>query len=446
MSAAAPGASLTSSHVRLAVVRCLLAVAGGESLSVALPVAQAALNSADRGLAQALANTTLRQAGAWRWLLERLLARPLKTKEAGRLEAVLGSALSELRQFSSAPHAVVHAAVSNARAVGLESAAGMVNAVLRRYLREREVLEAALGAQALAPASHPDWLRRRLQLAYGAQAEAICVANLTQAPMWLRVHPRAGTAGDYARRLPLPAQDVPGLLQALRLEAAMDIAALPGFAEGACSVQDLAAQHCAWLLAPRSGERVLDACAAPGGKTAHLLERGADGVLAIDSDSRRLDKVRMTLQRLRLQAEVRAADAAQPQSWWDGQAFDAILLDAPCSATGVIRRHPDILTLRRESDVGALAATQSALLAALWPLLKPGGRLLYATCSLLPDENEAVVTAFLAQHADARERPWVSPVPEAFSEPRAVGRLNLPGAAHADGFYIALLEKAGPVA
>lgn len=444
MNATASGTSAASINVRLAVARCLLAVAGGDSLSAALPVAQATLHPADRALAQALVYTTLRQTGIWRWLLGKLLARPLKSKEAGRLEAVLGSALSELRNLSSPPHAVVHGAVSNARALGLESAAGMVNAVLRRYLRERTALEAALSAQILAPASHPDWLRKRLQLAYGAQAQAICTANLTPAPMWLRVHPRAGTAHDYAQRLPGETRRVPGLEQALRLEAAMDVAALPGFAEGACSVQDLAAQHCAWLLAAQGGERVLDACAAPGGKTAHLLESGADSVLAIDSDSRRLDKVRTTLQRLCIQAEVQAADAARPQSWWDGQQFDAILLDAPCSATGVIRRHPDILTLRRESDIGALSATQSALLAALWPLLKPGGRLLYATCSLLPDENEGVVTAFLSQHADACERTWTSPVPEAFSVMRAAGRLNLPGAAGADGFYIALLVKAQP--
>lgn len=427
---------------RLAAARCLVAVAAGQSLSTALPEASAALAAPDRSLAQALVYATLRQVGTWRWLLGELLDKPLKPKELTRLEAVLGCALTELRNLSAPAHAVVHAAVASTRALGLDSAAGLVNAVLRRWLRESAALEVRLAALPLARMSHPDWLISRLRSAFGARLDAVCAGNVTQAPMWLRIHPRSGTAAHYAVQLPVAAHNVPGMPQALRLDQPLEVHALPGFAAGSCSVQDLAAQHCAWLLAVQPGESVLDACAAPGGKTAHLLEAGATRVLALDQDERRLDKVRETLKRLHLEGRVRSADATRPQTWWDGEAFDAILLDAPCSATGVIRRHPDILALRRDADIAALSVVQTTLLESLWPLLRPGGRMLYATCSLLPEENDLVVSRFLAAHPDAQERQWQSPVPGAFAEVRPHGRLNLPGAAAADGFYLALLVKA----
>jgi 16S rRNA (cytosine967-C5)-methyltransferase len=293
--------------------------------------------------------------------------------------------------------------------------------------------------------SHPDWLVQRLRADWPEQADAILAANNLPAPLWLRANPRQGSAAALAAALheagmPADCPDtVPG---AVRLETPVPVARLPGWDHGAMSVQDGAAQLAVLALAPRPGERLLDACAAPGGKAAQLAEHLGEGeLLAVDVDRRRLEKVGELLRRLRLDApnvEIKVADAGQPHDWWDGRLFDAILLDAPCSATGIIRRQPDIKWHRRDTDIAVLAATQRELLDALWPLLRPGGRLVYATCSVLREENQAQVVSFLERHPDAS----AAALPATFGHESGPGRQRLPGEDGMDGFFYARLEKA----
>lgn len=427
--------------VRVLVAHTLEAVYAGQSLSQRLGPQLAGLAPAERGFAQALIYATLRQTASGHALLARLLDKPL-ARGASRLTALLLAALTELRGFATPAYAAVDAAVEAVRLLGQPGASGLVNAVLRRFLREREALLAEVAADADVSSEHPAWLLKRIRVAWPAQAEAILAANRSQGPMWLRVAP-AAQAGYLARLEAAGLRAVAGPLPgAVCLEQPVDAQALPGFAAGEISVQDLAAQVCAHVLAPRAGERILDACAAPGGKTAHLLERAPQAsVLAVDHDRGRLIKVEDTLRRLRLEAELRCADVGAVKQWWDGERFDAILLDAPCSSTGVIRRHPDILWLRRDSDIAGLVATQRRLLQALWPLLKPGGRLLYATCSVLPEENQQVVSAFLSSHRDAVELDLPSLPTGLFAHSQRAGRTHLPGELQADGFYLALLGK-----
>jgi 16S rRNA (cytosine967-C5)-methyltransferase len=288
--------------------------------------------------------------------------------------------------------------------------AAFVNACLRRFLRERAALEAALEGDVEARWNHPRWWIERLQRDHPEHWQAILTASNLPGPMTLRVNRRLTSRAQYQQALHgagLAAQPVgeDGLL----LQAPQPVERLPGFSAGLCSVQDAAAQLAApLLLAGRdwpAGARVLDACAAPGGKTAHLLELADLDLLALDVDPRRCERITDTLQRLHLRARVLAGDAAQPDRWWDGQPFDAILLDAPCTASGIVRRHPDVRWLRRESDVAQLAAVQRLLLEALWPLLKPGGRLVYATCSVFRAEGSAQLASFLERHTDAASEP-----------------------------------------
>jgi 16S rRNA (cytosine967-C5)-methyltransferase len=320
-------------------------------------------------------------------------------------------------------------------------AKGLVNAVLRRAQRERDQSAAVLSEA--AQWSHPGWLLQRLQSAWPEEWQAICAANNQAAPMTLRINRRRAARDAYQEML--AARDSVAEFTAyspdgLRLERPLPVTALPGFSDGWVSVQDEAAQLAALLLAPQPGERVLDACAAPGGKTAHLLEvqPELDGLLALDQSAERLVRCSDTLRRLGLRADCQVGDAAQPEHWWDGRPFDRILIDAPCSATGVIRRHPDIKLLRRPDDIDRLRAQQQDILEALWPLLRPGGRLLYATCSVLPEENTQQVRDFLQRHPDARERAIAAP----WGRPQQAGRQILPGEAGMDGFYFACVEKA----
>ena len=289
----------------------------------------------------------------------------------------------------------------------------------------------------MAPAirdAHPAWLVQRLQSAYADHWQAILQANNQQAPMTLRVNLRHGSTADYLAQLQatgIAAQAHPSVASAVVLDTPVAVERLPGWASGAVSVQDAAAQLAASLLDAQPGERVLDACAAPGGKAAHILEQADVTLWALDNVAARLDLLRDSFTRLALPAaQLRCADAACPEDWWDGQPFDRILLDAPCTATGVIRRHPDIKQLRREHDVAALAAQQARLLDALWPLVKPGGRLLYATCSLLPEENTLQLQQFCTRHADAQ---WQS-------DQAGSGQI-LPGEQDMDGFFYAVLDK-----
>lgn len=433
------------------------AVAGvraGRSLTEAL----AAVPAAARPGTQALAFRVLRGLGRAQALLRALVAKP----PPRRVEALLLTALALAGDGAGtplapyAPHTLVDQAVEAAKH-RTRAQAGFVNAVLRRFLRERETLVAAALSDPVARWNHPHWWLERLQHDWPGQWPALVNAANVQAPMTLRVNRRRGNAADYLQRLAeagiaARAVTLPGLPADAAIELAQPCAvqALPGFHDGAVSVQDLAAQQAAPLLvggtdgrpALPAGARVLDACAAPGGKSAHLLELADLDLLALDVDPKRLVKVQETLQRLGLGAELRTADAGAPATWWDGRRFDAILLDAPCTASGIVRRHPDVRWLRRPGDIAALARTQARLLTALWPLLEPGGRLLYATCSLFRAEGEQQIDAFLQRAPDACLRP---------SQGRLLGVPDNPTGGpepapppETDAFYYAMLDKRLP--
>ncbi len=381
---------------------------------------------------------------AW---LDGLLSKPLRRREA-LVRSLLLSGLHQLDAMRIAPHAVVAESVSACKVLGQHRASGLVNAVLRRFQRERDRLHAALEQEGVSPElryAHPAWLANAIRRSWPDEWPQILEANNAHPPFWVRLNERRLDRAAFEAALAASAgaavaEAAPGISGALRLDKPVDVHDLPGFAAGHVSVQDAAAQFAAPLLDARAGHRVLDACAAPGGKTGHILER-ADGIelVALDSDERRLERVSATAKRLGVTCDVRHGRAEQPGGWWDGRPFDRILLDAPCSATGVIRRHPDIKVLRRADDVERLAAGQLAICKALWPLLSPGGRLVYATCSILKEENVAVVQQFLDTHEDAAAR-WPDHVP-ALGRPAGFGRQVLPGEAGLDGFFYACIEK-----
>jgi 16S rRNA (cytosine967-C5)-methyltransferase len=425
--------------VRVCAARVLDAVMHrGRSLKTELAQALPDLpDPRDRALVEAICFAALRQRARADAALAAWMPRPLPRRDAP-LRALLHAGLAQLDPLALPAHAALAATVDAARALDRPHQAGLVNALLRRAQRE--------GLPAAAPGdAWPQWLRARVREDWPGQAEAIFAASTQQAPTWLRVNRRRTTRDDYAARLReagIEAQRVEGLPDALRVDAPVAPTTLPGFAEGDVSVQDGAAQCVADALAPPPGARVLDACAAPGGKSAHLLERDpALRLTAIDVDARRLRRVAETHARLGVGegARLLAADAAEPKAWWDGEPFDAVLVDAPCSATGIVRRQPDVLLHRRPSDVDALVALQSRLLEALWPLLAPGGRLVYATCSILRVENEAQVAAFLARTPDASAQA----LDTTFGHASGAGRQRLPGEDGMDGFFYAALVKAG---
>lgn len=365
-----------------------------------------------------------------------------------RLRALLVSAVHQLEYSQHAPATTVAAAVDAARLLGLERAAGLINAVLRRYLRERGARLAAVDRDLGARTAHPDWLVTALKAAWPDEVESILVANNAHPPLCLRVDTGRVRISEYLQELSdasLCGEPVPGIETAVTLNKALPLSELPGFAAGRVSVQDSSAQLAALLLDPQPGERVLDACAAPGGKTGALLERagGEIELTAIDSDGERLGRIADNLKRLGRAARLVHADLGADPGWWDGKLFDAILLDAPCSGTGVIRRHPDIKLLRRASDIAGFAARQLGLLRACWPLLRRGGRLLYVTCSVLPAENSEVVAALVAGQAGVGERALSGA--EARCPPLQRCRYGwqmLPGAG-GDGFYYACLSQEG---
>ncbi len=393
----------------------------------------------DRALVEAICFCALRIRHRGDAALAAWMPKPLEKRDAP-LRALLLAGFAQL-DLQLPAHAAVDATVEAARARGRAHQAGLVNALLRRAQRDglpegdwRDLW--------------PSWLRGQLKRDWPEEVDAIVAASASQAPTWLRVNRLHGTREAYGDRLHaagIEAVAVDDLADALRIEATLPVASLPGFAEGDVSVQDGAAQQVADVLAPpagapASGGRVLDACAAPGGKAAHLLERDPSlRVVALDIDERRMQRVRRNFDRLGVGANacLHVADAADAAAWWDGEPFDAILLDAPCSATGIVRRQPDVLLHRRESDLIALAALQARLLDALWPLLKPGGVLAYATCSILKAENERQVDAFLARTADA----VAEPLGEDFGRASGAGRQRLPGEAGMDGFFHARLRK-----
>jgi len=394
-----------------------------------------------RALARELAYGTLRWYHRLDTLLGYLLARPLKARDRD-IHALLLVGLYQLLILDMAAHAAVSETVEAVRALGKDWARGLVNGVLRNAQRQRQALLERADAQPVARWSHPQWWLEQVRRDWPGDWQAILEANNQRPPMTLRVNLRHGDRDSYQARLSaagLDARPLPCSATALELAAPEAVDRLPGFADGDASVQDGAAQLCAPLLELADGQRVLDACAAPGGKTGHILESAAriDEVVAIDSDPRRLQKVRDNLQRLRLTATCLAADAGDPQAWWDGRCFERILLDAPCSASGVVRRHPDIKLLRRAGDLPELARQQQRLLEALWPLLGSGGILLYVTCSVFRQENSGVVQAFLAAQPDAR----LLPIDVPWGRPVDGGRQLLPGEHGMDGFYFARLVK-----
>ncbi len=390
---------------------------------------------------QALSFEVMRRLGSARAVLPRLAARAPAREVAALLHAAIALLWPRTRALY-APHTLVDQAVRAARARS-PAAAAFVNAVLRRFLRERDALVAFAAGTPEGAFDHPAWWVKRLREDWPAQWRSLLDAANAHPPMTLRVNARRGDAAGYAARLAAAGHAATVLgTHALALHAPLPVAALPGFADGDVSVQDLAAQRAAPLLIGAgwpARARVLDACAAPGGKTAHLLELADLDVLALDIDEARLSRVRDTLDRLHLCATLRAADARAPAAWWDGRPFDAILLDAPCSASGIVRRHPDIRWLRRPADIAALARQQAALLDALWPLLAPGGRLLYATCSLFRAEGQAQIDAFLQRLGPGQAR----------LDPASPGHLTGlpdndplgPQPLSADGFFYALLHK-----
>ncbi|MFD0738790.1 16S rRNA (cytosine(967)-C(5))-methyltransferase RsmB [Lysobacter koreensis] len=407
-------------------------------LAVALPPL---LDPRDRALVEAICFAVLRQPQRFQAALDSFLARPLPKRDA-KVRALLLAGFAQLDPLGLPAHAAVAATVEAARMLGHEHQAGLVNALLRRAQRE--------GLPAGDPHAHwPQWLRAQLQADWGDEAEAVLAASAIAPPMWLRVNARRGSRDDYRIRLQeagIEAVVDPALANALRLDTPQPVAALPDFEAGAVSVQDASAQLVADALALKGGARVLDACAAPGGKAAHLLERDPElQLVAVEIDAARLRRMRTGFARLGLAGRGRllAADATALPTWWDGVPFDAVLLDAPCSATGIVRRQPDVLLHRRESDLAALTALQARLLDALWATLAPGGTLLYATCSILKAENDAQVAAFLARTADAAIEPLDARFGRAVSVGgQPAGHQRLPGEGGGDGFFYARLRKA----
>lgn len=386
--------------------------------------------------------------GACRWfhqldaILETLVRKPFKAKDTDiRALALIG--LYQLIHLQTPPHAAVSETVNASHELGKRWAAGLLNALLRRFLREQPSIMARMEPNPTTRWSLPVWLIDRIQLDWPEQASGIFEAGNQRPPMMLRVNQRQYSREAYLLALKesgLAATAIPFTAYGIQLAAPCSVQKLPGFDEGVVSVQDGAAQIATELLDLQPHLRVLDACAAPGGKTAHMLEAvpGLETLVAVEVQTDRCDTLRQNLARLKLQADVVCGDARQPQHWHSGGLFDRILIDAPCSATGVIRRHPDIKLLRKESDISAIANQQRQLLDALWPLLTPGGLLLYTTCSLLKCENEQQMDAFLTRHRDARE----SPIETDWGIACSVGRQRFPGDQSMDGFYYARLLKA----
>jgi len=427
---------------RLAAARALAAVLSGKaSLNSSLPAQLDKVDERDRGLTQDLAFGTARWQPRLDLLAAQLLQKPFKAADAD-VQALLLVGLYQLFYTRIPAHAAIGETVGCADKLKKPWAKGLLNAVLRRAQREGEELLAGMERDPVVRTAHPRWLQKALKAFWPEQWEAICAANNAHPPMILRVNRRHHSRDAYLALLAeagIGASACQYSRDGVVLAEACDVRGLPGFAEGWVSVQDEAAQLSADLLELAPGQRVLDACCAPGGKTCHLLEAeaGLAHMVAIDLEAKRLTRVRENLDRLQLDAELIACDARDTASWWDGKPFQRILLDAPCSATGVIRRHPDIKLARQADDIPALATLQGELLDALWPTLEVGGMLLYATCSTLPTENTEVIKAFLARTPGARELDLATEA--GLRQPH--GRQLLAQEGGHDGFYYAKLIK-----
>lgn len=422
----------------LAATACYQVVDQGKSLSEVLHKAQQELDSPlDKALLQEICFGVMRYLPQLETVCQKLMDKPL-VKHLRPLQFLIYVGLYQLKFLRVPDHAAIGETVEAARELKGQSLTGLINAVLRSVQRKPEVFDfqdSPLPVQY----NHPGWIITQLQQAYPDNWQQILDENQQKAPLWLRVNQLRTTPDAYLAALAAEgiaaSQPFAYLPCALLLEQASDVTLLPGYADGWFSVQDAAAQHAAYFLGARNKDSVLDACCAPGGKTCHILELAPEAdVLALDKDPRRLDRVYDNLDRLGLDARVMAADAADPDDWAGFQTFDRILLDVPCSATGVIRRHPDIRWLRKKTDIAPLVELQQDILRKIWPLLKPDAELLYATCSVLPEENLQQIQAFLADHADAKL------IPLADSHPQLHWQI-LPGQQQMDGFFYAKLRK-----
>ncbi|CAH9059915.1 Ribosomal RNA small subunit methyltransferase B [Pseudoalteromonas sp. CIP111854] len=408
----------------------------GQSLSAQLPYAAQKLSPKDKALLQQICYGVLRYLPTLEHYCQQLLDQPLKGKRRV-FQFLLYVGMYQLQYMRTPEHAAVAETVNALQSMRAPGLKGLVNAILRTFQRQFSELQESAARVSVCQYNHPGWFMKKLQAAYPEHWQDILAANQEQAPMWLRVNRAHYSVNEYSELL-----DDAGIEHSLEprfedgivLDKPCDVYSLPGFREGACSVQDAAAQLAARYLDPQDNERILDACAAPGGKTCHILELAKANVDALDADSERLLRVEDNLQRLELKANCIHADASTPNEWWDGQAYDRILLDVPCSATGVIRRHPDIKWLRRNSDIDDLAVLQKKILENIWPLLKPGGTLIYATCSVLPAENSEQVANFLDCTTDAIHQPL-----HESDTPTTPGLQLLPGLS--DGFYYAKITK-----
>ncbi|MCG9750577.1 16S rRNA (cytosine(967)-C(5))-methyltransferase RsmB [Vibrio brasiliensis] len=423
-------------NVRAAAANVLFQVVDkGHSLSNALPAAQQTIKPRDHALLQEICYGALRYLPRLESIANELMDKPLKGKQRVFHHLILVG-IYQLSFMRIPAHAAVGETVEGTKTLKGPRLRGLINAVLRNYQRNQEELDAMAVSHNAGKYGHPGWLLKLLQESYPQQWQEIVEANNSKAPMWLRVNHQHHSRDEYLELL--KNENIDNTIHseaedAVKLAAPCDVTKLPGFEKGWVSVQDAAAQLSINYLTPQDGELILDCCAAPGGKTAHILERtqGSE-VVAIDCDDTRLKRVHDNLQRLNLKAKVICGDARNPQDWWQGEQFDRILLDAPCSATGVIRRHPDIKWLRRADDIAALAELQREILDAMWQQLKPGGTLVYATCSITPQENKEQVKAFLARTSDAQLQG---------SDVDNPGRQILPGEEDMDGFYYAILTK-----
>lgn len=385
--------------------------------------------------------------GTCRWyfqldaFLRQLISKPLKTKDLD-IQCLLLIGIYQLHYLRVPDYAVVNETVTAALALKKPWAKGLINAVLRQFLRTHSELELQISENESAFYAHPAWMIKRLKKAWPNQWQEVLAANNQHPPMTLRVNRQKASRADYLQMLQNEGISArPGTLAdtAIYLDTPAPVLKLPGFPEGLLSIQDEASQLIPGLLALTPELNVLDACAAPGGKTCHILESEHAPVrlLAIDNEEQRLNRVRENLQRLTLNAELLTADATESQLWWDGIYFDRILLDAPCSATGIIRRQPDIKVLRRATDIPRLVALQDSLLESLWLCLKPGGMLLYSTCSVLPEENTEVIARFISRHDDAKHEA----IEAEWGVECGLGRQLLPANDSTDGFYFARLTK-----
>ena len=427
----------------IALKMCLTVIEKGRSLSQALPEGLAQFSDRrERNFTQNLVLGTLRWQVRLEAIRDQLVKKKLKAKDEDINQLIL-LGLYQILYMETPEHAAVSETVGVLPKLKKPWAKGLVNGILRNFLRDKEAICTEVDLKPAYRYAHPQWMVRVLRKAYPDDWEAVLAANNEIAPLTLRVNTLQQTRENFLEKLRQAEIKVvphPVAPQGIVVQQSVDVASLPTYEEGGFSVQDPAAQQAAILLKPLSEGRILDACAAPGGKTTHLLECSDNKaqVFALEKEPERLDRLAENLYRLGLEADYQVGDASQPEEWWDGESFDKILLDAPCSATGIIRRHPDIKWHRTEEDIEELVCIQSAILKALWPLLKSGGRLLYATCSILPQENTLQMQRFLATEPTAKEVEIEAEWGESFG---GIGRQILPGTQGMDGFFYCLLEK-----